>query len=251
MTTNELVSVVIPSYNRFKFLTNAISSVLNQTYQNFEIIVVNDGSTEEEYYSSLFSDKVKVLNLKNNQRDILGYVSNEYVRNIGIQEAKGKYLAFLDDDDVWMPKKLEIQIEGMRKNHSKFSSTEGLYGEGPYVEGSDYQLYNNEKFYSVIKKKYSRTKFSPNILEKIKGYKFEYPEFWTYAFLEVHNCIITSSVIVEKKLMDNLGGFRGLPTTLNADYDCWLGLLKLTDLLYINKPLFYYDGKHGSGQNWK
>ena len=225
MTTNELVSVVIPSYNRFKFLTNAISSVLNQTYQNFEIIVVNDGSTEKEYYSSSFSDKVKVLNLKNNQRDILGYVSNEYVRNIGIQEAKGKYLAFLDDDDVWMPKKLEIQ--------------------------SDYQLYNNEKFYSVIKKKYSRTKFSPNVLEKIKGYKFEYPEFWTYDFLEVHNCIITSSVIVEKKLMDNLGGFRGLPTTLNADYDCWLGLLKLTDLLYINKPLFYYDGKHGSGQNWK
>ena len=199
MTTNELVSVVIPSYNRFKFLTNAISSVLNQTYQNFEIIVVNDGSTEKEYYSSSFSDKVKVLNLKNNQRDILGYVSNEYVRNIGIQEAKGKYLAFLDDDDVWMPKKLEIQIEGMRKNDSKFSSTEGLYGEGPYVEESDYQLYNNEKFYSVIKKKYSRTKFSPNVLEKIKGYKFEYPEFWTYDFLEVHNCIITSSVIVEKK----------------------------------------------------
>ena len=117
MTTNELVSVVIPSYNRFKFLTNAISSVLNQTYQNFEIIVVNDGSTEKEYYSSSFSDKVKVLNLKNNQRDILGYVSNEYVRNIGIKEAKGKYLAFLDDDDVWMPKKLEIQYFYFKSIH--------------------------------------------------------------------------------------------------------------------------------------
>ena len=199
MTTNGLVSVVIPSFNRFKFLTNAIASVLNQTYQNFEIIVVNDGSTEKEYYSSSFSDKVKILNLKNNQRDILGYVSNEYVRNIGIKEAKGKYLAFLDDDDVWMPKKLEIQLQGMWENNSKFSSTEGFYGEGPYVNKKNYQLYNNEKFYSVIKKKYSGTKFSPNMLERIIGYKFEYPEVWTHDFLQVHNCIITSSVIVEKK----------------------------------------------------
>ena len=51
--------------------------------------------------------------------------------------------------------------------------------------------------------------------------------------------------------MNVLGGFRGLPTSLNADYDCWLGLLKLTDLLYVNEPLFYYDGNHGYGQDWK
>ena len=149
-----------------------------------------------------------------------------------------------------MPKKLEVQLKKMLENNSKFSSTEGFYGEGSYIK-KKYQLYNDEKFYKVIKKKYAHTKFSPNVLEKIKGDKFKYPEIWTYDFLKVHNCIITSSVIVEKKLMDNLGGFRGLPTSLNADYDCWLGLLKLTDLLYVNQPLFYYDGKHGAGQNWK
>ena len=251
MIQNELVSVVIPSYNRFEFLQKAIESVLSQTYKNFEIILVNDGSTQEEYYNHKFPEAVKVINLETNQKNILGYVSNEYIRNFGIKAAEGKYLAFLDDDDLWMPEKLEIQLKYMLEKNSKFSSTEGFYGEGSYTKEKNYQLYNNEKFYSVIKKKYSRTKFSPNLLEKVKGGKFKYPEIWTYDFLQVHNCVITSSVIVEKKLMDNLGGFRGLPTSLNADYDCWLGLLKLTDLLYVNQPLFYYDGKHGAGQNWK
>jgi len=251
MINNDLVSVIIPSYNRFEFLQKAIASVLNQTYKNIEIILVNDGSTQKEYYSNSFPDIVKVINLDTNQKNILGYVSDGHVRNFGIKAANGKYLAFLDDDDLWMPNKLEIQLKGMWKYDSKFSSTEGFYGEGSYVKEKNYELYNDEKFYSVIKKKYSGTIFSPNFLEKVKGYKFRFPEIWTYDFLQIHNCVIVSSVIVEKKIMDNLGGFRGLPTTLHSDYDCWLGLLKLTDLLYINQPLFYYDGKHGDGQNWK
>ena len=219
MIQNDLVSVVIPSYNRFEFLQKAIDSILNQTYKNFEIIVVNDGSTQEEYYSYKFPKVVKVINLETNQQNILGYVSNEYIRNFGIKAAKGKYLAFLDDDDLWMPEKLEIQLKGMIENNSKFSSTEGFYGEGRYNKDEEYQLYNDEKYYSVIKKKYSGTKFY-SFLDKLKGKKFTYPEIWTHEFIQVHNCIITSSVIVEKKLMDVLGGFRGLPTTLNADYDC-------------------------------
>ena len=55
--------------------------------------------------------------------------------------------------------------------------------------------------------------------------------------------------MVEKELFIRLGGFRGLPRL--ADYDCWLGLLKLTNFDYINEPLFYYDGKHGDGKNYK
>jgi len=66
--------------------------------------------------------------------------------------------------------------------------------------------------------------------------------------LDVHNCIILSSVMVEKDLFLRLGGFRGLPRL--ADYDCWLGLLKLTNFDYINQPLFYYDGNHGDGKNY-
>ena len=239
MISNELVSVVIPSYNRFEYLKNAIDSVLSQTYNNFEIIVINDGSTQDEYYSEKLPNKVKVINLETNQKNVLGYVSNEYVRNFGIKAAEGKYLAFLDDDDIWMPNKLEIQLNAMKEKKFKFSSTEGYFGEGVFSKLKEYPLYNNEKFYSIISKKYSKTPFSINLFEKIKGGKFIYPDIWTYDFIKIHNCIITSSVIVEKKLMDVLGGFRGLPTTLNGDYDCWLGLLQITNMLYIKEPLFY------------
>jgi len=139
----------------------------------------------------------------------------------------------------------------MKEKKFKFSSTEGYFGEGVFSKQKEYPLYNNEKFYSIISKKYSKTPFSINLFEKIKGGKFIYPDIWTYDFIKIHNCIITSSVIVEKKLMDVLGGFRGLPTSLYGDYDCWLGLLQITNMLYIKEPLFYYDGKHGAGQNWK
>ena len=102
-----------------------------------------------------------------------------------------------------MPRKLEIQISSMKNSGSMFSSTEGYFGEGRFTEGKKYPLYNEEKFYSIISKKYSKTIFSSK-----RGRRFMYPDIWTYDFLKVHNCVITSSVIVEKNLMNVLGGFR-------------------------------------------
>ena len=244
------VSVVIPSYNRFDYLLEALESVRAQNYSNLEVFVINDGSTQEEYYSHKFDSDIELIHLKENQKNIHGFGPGA-IRNFGTNKATGKFLAFLDDDDIWMPEKLEIQLEAMKESGSKFSSTEGFYGEGVFKKEINYQLYNSEKYLSVISKKYSRTKFSSSFLERIKGKSFIYPDIWTYDFLKIHNCVITSSVVVEKSLMNALGGFRGLPTSLHADYDCWLGLLKLTNLLYINEPLFYYDGNHGIGQNWK
>lgn len=243
-----LVSVIIPTYNRYSYLVNAIESVLNQSYKNFEIIIVNDGSTQKEYYEKPLPKNVKLINLETNQKNLIGFKSNEYIRNFGIKAAEGEYLAFLDDDDIWLPEKLETQINFMKKSNLKFSSTEGYYGQGVFNPNKEYPLYNNEKFYNTIRKKYKGTKFyKRNLLKNT----FKYPEVWTYEFLEIHNCVITSSTMVEKKLMNILGGFRGIPTSMNADYDCWLGLLRLTDLIYIDKPLFYYDGGHGDGQQWR
>ena len=73
-------------------------------------------------------------------------------------------------------------------------------------------------------------------------------DIWNLDFLKVHNCIIKSSVMVDKILFDSIGGIRGLPE--NADYDCWLSLLAVTDLVYIDEPLFYYDGLHGEGKKY-
>ena len=93
------MSVVIPTYNRYFYLLNAIESVLNQTFKNFEIIVVNDGSTQEEYYQNKFPNRVKVINLSTNQKAINGF-SSDAIRNFGIKEVTTKYVAFLDDDEL-------------------------------------------------------------------------------------------------------------------------------------------------------
>ena len=74
MVKSDLVSVIIPTYNRYEFLQNAIESVLEQTYKNFEIIVVNDGSTQKEYYQKSFPEEVNVINLETNQKNLIGYV---------------------------------------------------------------------------------------------------------------------------------------------------------------------------------
>ena len=232
-----LVSVIIPSYNRFEYLLNAVNSVKNQTYKNYEIIVVNDESSQKEYYENAIED-INLINIKKKDYPDWGG-SRQPLRNIGAEIAKGEYLAFLDDDDMWMNNKLELQINEMLKNNYLFSSTEGYYGEGVFDKNASYELYNREKFYKILKKKYRRSGF-------LNQGKF--PKVWNFDFISIHNSIILSSVIVEKKLFKRLGGFRGLP--VRADHDCWLGLLKLTDLLYVDVPLFYYDGLHGKGKNY-
>jgi len=235
---NPKVSVIIPSYNRFESLISAINSVENQSYENYEIIVINDGSDDDRYKKHSFSTNVNIIHLKENQKKINGFGPGS-IRNFGTELANGKYIAFLDDDDLWLPNKLKYQIKALENSHYKFSSTEGYFGEGKFSETSSYSLYNGEHFLKDIKYKYRKTNYLKNN---------EFPEIWDENFLNIHNCVITSSVMVEKNLLDLLGGFRGLP--MWSDYDCWQGLIKLTKLIYINEPLFYYDNLHDSGQNY-
>tara|TARA_B100000927_G_scaffold25354_1_gene19024 strand:- start:644 stop:1369 length:726 start_codon:yes stop_codon:yes gene_type:complete len=232
------ISVIIPSFNRFNYLKNAIKSVLQQEYKNIELIIINDGSDEEDYYNYSFPEKVKIIHLKENQKGIHGFGPGA-IRNFGTEVAEGDFLAFLDDDDIWLPQKLKIQMEKMLTGGFQMSCTEGFIGEGIFNEENKYKLYNAEHYLKKIKRKYKKTKY----------FKFStYPEIFTYDFLKIHNCIITSSVVVEKKLFQDMGQFRNLP--LSADYDCWLGLLQLTNCLYIDKPLIYYDFLHAEGRNY-
>ena len=77
----------------------------------------------------------------------------------------------------------------------KFSSTEGYFGEGVFDNTSEYKLYNQEHFFSVLKKKYRKTQY-------LKSGKF--PKYWNYDFLKIHNCVIKSSVVIDKKIFDTL-----------------------------------------------
>ena len=99
------VTVVIPTYKRD--IKNALCSVLKQTYNNLEIIIVDDTPNQEKDYSEIDD---RIIHIKNPKR--LGPTAS---RNIGIKEATGKYIAFIDDDDLWLPYKIEDQIELFKK----------------------------------------------------------------------------------------------------------------------------------------
>ena len=243
--TQPLVSVLIPSYNRFKYLQNAIQSVQQQNYPNIEIIIINDCSTQDEYYTHKFENNVVKLDLKENQKDILGYVSPGHVRNFGLELANGKYVAFLDDDDIWLPNKLRSQIAILESSKNKMSATEGLIGKGVYDPYKKYLMYNEERFYKRIAKKHKKSVFS-------RYQNFKFPDVFNFNFIKLHNSIITSSVIVELDLLNFIGGFRPIPTKNDyaPDYDCWLNVLSLTNCDYIKSPYFYYDETHGYGKEW-
>jgi len=119
------VSVIIPTYNSVKFITEALASVIGQTYRPYEVIVVDDGSTDETKEVVLgFHDDVKYLYQKNQ-----GPAS---ARNSGIKMSTGDYIAFLDADDVWTPNKIEDQVEFLDRHHDiglVFSEIES-FGEG-------------------------------------------------------------------------------------------------------------------------
>ena len=237
-----LVSVVIPSFNRLDYLLRAIESVLNQTYSKTEIIVVNDGSTEEGYLEHKYIKDIKQINLEQNQKIINGFGPGN-IRNFGINKASGDWIAFLDDDDLWLKDKLEIQLNHLKGTDLKMSSTDALIGNGIYNEKLKYKSLLNDYYYKKIKKAVFRNYF----INRFK--KLIYPETFTKDFITTVNPIITSTVLLDKDLINQLNGFRNLPYA--ADYDLWKGVLQFTDCQYIDKPLIYYDNSHGYGREYK
>jgi len=116
---NELVSIIMPSYNTAQYITETIESVLNQTYTNWELIIVDDCSpdnTDQVVKSFLSDGRIRYLK---NEKNSGAAVS----RNKALREAKGKWIAFLDSDDLWMPDKLMKQVSFMGKNGYHFSYT--------------------------------------------------------------------------------------------------------------------------------
>ena len=238
--STDLISVIIPTYNRFKYLLATIESIKAQTYKNIEIIVVNDKSTQPEYYSHDFGKNVNVIHLEKNSREIHNFPCAGHVRNEGIKAAKGRFIAFCDDDDSWMPNKLKLQMEAMKASGCKMSCTEGFIGDGKYDPNKTYKKYNSEHFMEELKKIFKDK--GSDALDK------GFPKVWKSDFLEIHNCAITSSVVISKEILDKIGNFNIIHT--GEDYDCWKRALKYTDMIYVEEPCFYYDNYHGDGRQY-
>ena len=248
LDNTEKVSVIIPTYNRFKYLMNTINSVKNQTYKNIEIIVVNDCSREKEYYEYDWEkNDIKIIHLEKNSKDIFGFPTVGYVINKGIEIYSGDYFSTCDDDDIWLPSKLELQLKAMKKSGCKMSCTDGLIGVGPYDKNKKYPKYNGEYYYKILRKIYSSK--PGNLMNK------GFPQIWNLNFIKIHNCIIACSVMIHKSIISKIGRqleikmggsfYKGKIT--HIDYDYWLRSLEHTDCFYVDDVCVYYDNGHGDG----
>ncbi len=116
---NDLVSIITPSYNTAKYIAKTVESVQAQTYTNWEMIIIDDCSTDntDDVIKPFLEDK-RIKYLKNDQNS-----GAAISRNYALREAKGKWIAFLDSDDLWLPEKLEKQLNFMKSNGYYFSYT--------------------------------------------------------------------------------------------------------------------------------
>lgn len=114
----ELVSIIMPSYNTGKFIKETIDSVLSQSYQNWELLIVDDCSSDntEEIVGNFQDDRIKFYKHETNQ-------GAAYSRNRALKQAKGRWIAFLDSDDLWSNNKLKEQLDFMEDNNYSFSYT--------------------------------------------------------------------------------------------------------------------------------
>lgn len=208
---NELISIVTPVYNVEKFIVETIESVLKQTYTNWELLLIDDGSTDsspqlcKEYV--LKDKRIKYFHKQNG-----GQAS---ARNLGIKNASGEYITFLDSDDLYSDDKLEQHLIDLKENPADF-----YYGAG-------YKLFENKQD------------------NKIETYNWFYGKYTGTKFFKIlyHSCSVNiNSVLVKKSLFDSVGLFDENPILRGTeDLDLWLRIALNINTIYGNpKPKVYY-----------
>lgn len=198
------VSVIIPTHNRAVPLQKAVKSVLEQSYADFEILVCDDASTDNtgEVIKGFSDDRIRYTRHEKN----IGVTA---VRNRALGDSRGGYIAFLDDDDEWLPGKLEEQVGLLEKSTDKL----GVVYTG--VNCVDMKLGNLVKV----------------LVPQYRGYILN--------DLLFHNFITTSSTVVKKTCFETVGLFD--PQFGYAeDYDMWIRIAAKFDFDYIAKPMINY-----------
>ena len=211
----ELVSVIMPAFNAEKYISESIESVIAQTYTNWELIIVDDGSTDNT------AKIVKVFSSADNRIKYF-YQSNQQMgkaRNTGLQNSNGKLIAFLDSDDIWVSNKLEIQVDFLKNKEVDLVFSDG-YVFRDSIENVEYE-------YKTIN-------------GEVYGNHAQHA-------LMMQNFIPIPSVLTYKSAIVKVDGFNENIEIHNvADYQLWLKMLIGGFKFYgIPEKLFYYR-KHNS-----
>ncbi|MEH2068025.1 MAG: glycosyltransferase [Nostoc sp.] len=198
------VSVIIPTYQRADLVSETIESVLAQTYTDYEIIVVNDGSTDNtREVLAQFKDKITVI-----------YQDNQGLpaaRNTGIMASQGRYIAFVDDDDLWLPYKLEKQIPCFESNPNI-----GLvYSNMVFFKDNRVLSYNM----------WPKGSHPPGVLQDWMLFMVDY--------------IPVPTVVVRRECLDEVGLFDQTLTSCE-DYDLWLRIIEKFPVHFLNELVAFY-----------
>jgi len=200
------VSVILPAFNRLAYLRDAIGSVLAQTHTDWELIIADDGSDEEtrSFLETIGDERVIVLLLRHSANPAV-------VRNAALRRARGVYVAFLDSDDVWAPRKLEVQLAlmrshpGRRWSYTNMVMTDAAGGPWAHARARAWVLYDG----CVVK-----------------------------PLLEFAANIPTASVVAERTLVDEVGGFDE-EQLFGEDCDLWLRCALASEVSVSPEKLVY------------
>ena len=199
----EKISIIIPTYNREKLILNTLKSCLNQTYNNIEILIIDDCSTDntKSIINIIRDDRIKYVSLKKNN-------GASYARNVGIHLSKGKYIAFQDSDDVFHKDKLKKQINNLRKYNSDLDFCKISV------------IINDDKKYYIPKKKTEKSILNGNLYDEL---------------LTNGNFISTQSILVKKSYIKKYLFDTKLPRL--QDYDLILRMIPNIKVSYTNEIL--------------
>ncbi len=204
------ISVIIPTYNHDKYISEAIESVLNQTYQDFEIIITNDGSTDNtiKVIESFKDERIKLFSLTKNQG--VATASNHCIK-----QAKGEFIAILDSDDIFFPDKLAKQVEFL-DNHPHIGA---VFSYAHIIDDDGNDLQDKNHFYQTIFIQNNRNRFQ-----------------WLNFFFFHANCLCNPSVLIRKECYDQVGQYEPIFSPLH-DFDFWVRLCMKYEIYILPEEL--------------
>lgn len=210
-----MVSIIVPTYNREDVIERALSSILRQTYSSYEVVVVDDGSTDgtQSVVAGLQDSRIRYIALQENR-------GAAYARNVGIREAKYDYIAFLDSDDEWLPDKLELQMKKMLNSSEQYGMVycrmQGLSRDGSDTFVCPHQDYVKEILEGDL--------FKPLLFQNVIG---------------------TPAMIVRRECLEQTGGFKETLHCLE-DWELILRIAKRWKIGFVDKILVEIHRSKGS-----